>query len=55
MTCSVTEDGLSESLQEMDFSGIPSIITSLLVFRLGVFFSISNYSVNFRYQLFAEL
>jgi hypothetical protein len=31
MTCSMTEDGLSESLQEMDFSGIPSIITARLL------------------------
>jgi hypothetical protein len=39
----MTEEGLLESLQEMDFSGIPSIITArLLVFSLGAFFSIPN-------------
>jgi len=43
----MTEDGLSESLQEMDFSGIPSIVTAtLLVFSMGAFFSIPNYSGN---------
>jgi hypothetical protein len=43
----MTEDGLSESLQEMDFSGIPSIVTAgVLVFRMGVFFSIPNCSGN---------
>lgn len=47
MTGSMTEDGLSESLQEMDFSGIHSIVTARLsVFRMSVFFSIPNYSGN---------